>query len=116
MGFPILAFLIGVFNFFIVLYFLAADSVLEIFKKIYIKIKKFGFVEILLISRSIAAIDCIKEFNKIIDYLSILNYNAAINYIKKFNKNVNYLIIKDIKIIIIKGSIAAAADIKPLIN
>ena len=62
---------------------------LEIFKKIYIKIDRFKFAEILSIFYSIAAIDCIKKFNKNVDYLSISNYNAAINYIKKFGKNVN---------------------------
>ena len=89
MGFLILIFFVGIFNFFIILYFLAADSVLEIFKKIYIKINRFRFVEILSISHFIAAIDCIKEFSKDVEYLSISSYNAAIDYIKKFKKNIN---------------------------
>ena len=84
-----MVFLIRIFNFFIVLYFLIADSIFEIFKKIYIEIDKFKFAEILSISRSIAAINYIKKFNKDVDYLSISSYNATINYIKEFNKNID---------------------------
>ena len=116
MDFLILIFLIRIFNFFIVLYFLTANSILGIFKKIYIEIDRFKFVEILSISRFIAAIDCIKEFNKNVDYLSISSYNATINYIKKFKKNINWPIAEDIEIIIIKEFIAAVADIELLIN
>ena len=116
MGFPILAFLIRVFNFFIFLYFLAVDSIFEIFKKIYIKINKFRFVEILSISRSIAAIDYIKEFNKNVNYLSISNYNVIIDYIKKLDKNINWPIAENIKAVIIKEFIAIITNIKLLIN
>ena len=116
MGFPILTFLIGVFNFFIVLYFLAADSVLGIFKKVYIEVDRFEFAEVLSISRFIAAIDCIKKFSKDVNYLSIFSCNAAINYIKKLGKDVDWLIVENIKAIIIKESIAVTANIKLLID